>query len=167
MPSELRRLDESFGVLIGEGGGAGPLRRSLHRDAALWRGRVAQSGRTSSRRCSSAAGARSCSCRPAATGRGRSRPCWSPGTAAASRPAPCAKGWSFIEQAARTVVLVVDPPTDAMPWAEVEGHLARHGVVAEVVTAESQDRRIAESSSRRRAAFPRISSSWEPTATPA
>ena len=54
------------------------------------------------------------------------------------------EGLAFIEQAARTVVLVVDPPTDTMPWVEVEGHLARHGVVAEVVTAESQDRRVAD-----------------------
>jgi nucleotide-binding universal stress UspA family protein len=54
------------------------------------------------------------------------------------------EGLPFIEQAARTVVLVVDPPSDTMPWAEVEGHLARHGVVAEVITAESQDRRVAD-----------------------
>lgn len=54
------------------------------------------------------------------------------------------EGLSFIEQAARTVVLVVDSPSDAMPWVEVEGHLARHGVVAEVITAESQDRRVAD-----------------------
>ena len=54
------------------------------------------------------------------------------------------EGLTFIEQAARTVVLVVDPPSDTMPWAEVEGHLARHGVVAEVITAESQDRRVAD-----------------------
>ena len=31
-----------------------------------------------------------------------------------------------------------------MPWAEVEGYLARHGVVAEVATAESQGRRVAD-----------------------
>ena len=54
------------------------------------------------------------------------------------------EGLDFIEQAARTVVLVVDPPTDRMPWAEVKAHLAHHDVVAEVVTAESQDRRIAD-----------------------
>ena len=54
------------------------------------------------------------------------------------------EGLPFIEQAARTVVLVVDPPPDTMPWAEVEGHLARHGVVAEVATAESQGRRVAD-----------------------
>jgi nucleotide-binding universal stress UspA family protein len=54
------------------------------------------------------------------------------------------EGLPFIEQAARTVVLVVDPPSDTMPWAEVEGHLARHGVVAEVITAESQDRHVAD-----------------------
>jgi nucleotide-binding universal stress UspA family protein len=54
------------------------------------------------------------------------------------------EGLPFIEQAARTVVLVVDPPSDTMPWAEVEGHLARHGVVADVITAKSQDRRVAD-----------------------
>lgn len=54
------------------------------------------------------------------------------------------EGLPFIEQAARTVVLVVDPPPDTTPWVEVESHLARHGVVAEVATAESQDRRVAD-----------------------
>ncbi|PVE24326.1 universal stress protein [Microvirga sp. KLBC 81] len=54
------------------------------------------------------------------------------------------EGLDLIEQASRTVVLVVDPPPDTMPWLEVEVHLARHGVVAEVTTAESQDRRVAD-----------------------
>jgi nucleotide-binding universal stress UspA family protein len=54
------------------------------------------------------------------------------------------EGLTFIEQAGRTVVLVVDPPPDTRPWLEVEAHLARHGVVAEVATAESQDCRIAD-----------------------
>ncbi|WP_457089859.1 universal stress protein [Microvirga sp. P5_D2] len=54
------------------------------------------------------------------------------------------EGMDFIEQAKRIVVLVVDPPPDTMPWVEVEGHLARHGVVAEVATAESQDRSVAD-----------------------
>ena len=54
------------------------------------------------------------------------------------------EGLALIEQAVRTVVLVVDPPTDTMPWVEVEGYLARHGVVAEVATAESQGRRVAD-----------------------
>jgi nucleotide-binding universal stress UspA family protein len=54
------------------------------------------------------------------------------------------EGLDFIGQATRTVVLVVDPPPDTMPWLEVEAHLARHDVVAEVITAESQDRHIAD-----------------------
>ena len=54
------------------------------------------------------------------------------------------EGLEFIEQAARTVVLVVDPPTDGMPCADLKAHLAHHNVVAEVVTAESEDRPIAE-----------------------
>lgn len=54
------------------------------------------------------------------------------------------EGLGFIEAAARTVVLVVDPPPDTRPGMEVEGHLARHGVVAEIVTAESQGRRVAD-----------------------
>ncbi len=54
------------------------------------------------------------------------------------------EGLSFIEQAARTIVLVVDPPEDSEPWNEVELHLARHGVVADVVSTESGDRGIGE-----------------------
>src|SRR5690606_24103207 len=54
------------------------------------------------------------------------------------------EGLSFIEQAARTVVLVVDPPQGTTLWEDVDGHLARHGVVAEVVTAERQGRRVAD-----------------------
>src|SRR5215207_1296882 len=44
------------------------------------------------------------------------------------------EGLDFIEQAARTVVLVVDPPSDTNPCAEVKAHLAHHNVVAEVAT---------------------------------
>ncbi|WP_262298257.1 universal stress protein [Microvirga sesbaniae] len=54
------------------------------------------------------------------------------------------EGLEFMEQAARTVVLVVDPPGDAEPAAELKAHLAHHNVVAEVVTAESEDRPIAD-----------------------
>jgi nucleotide-binding universal stress UspA family protein len=54
------------------------------------------------------------------------------------------EGLEFIEQASRTVVLVVDPPTDGMPCADLKAHLAHHNVVAEVVTAGSEDRPIAE-----------------------
>jgi nucleotide-binding universal stress UspA family protein len=54
------------------------------------------------------------------------------------------EGLEFIEQASRTVVLVVDPPTDGMPCADLKAHLAHHDVVAEIVTAASEDRPIAE-----------------------
>ena len=54
------------------------------------------------------------------------------------------EGLTFIEQAVRTVVLVVDSPPDTMPWVEVEGHLAHHGVVAEVATAKRHGRRVAD-----------------------
>lgn len=54
------------------------------------------------------------------------------------------EGLPFIEQAARTVVLIVDPTPDIMSGVGVEGHLARHGVMAEVITAESRGRRVAD-----------------------
>ena len=76
------------------------------------------------------------------------------------------EGLEFIEQAARTVVLVVDPPTDGMPCADLKAHLAHHNVIAEVVTATARIVPLPRSSTTRRAAFPRISSSWEPMATP-
>jgi nucleotide-binding universal stress UspA family protein len=54
------------------------------------------------------------------------------------------EGLDFIEQAARVVVLVVDPPPDTKPYAEVKAHLAHHNVVAEAVTADSRDRDVAD-----------------------
>ncbi|AWM85566.1 universal stress protein [Microvirga sp. 17 mud 1-3] len=54
------------------------------------------------------------------------------------------EGLEFIEQAVRTLVLVVDPAPDAMPWTNVRHHLAHHGVVADVTTADSRDRGIAD-----------------------
>ncbi|WP_201864433.1 universal stress protein [Microvirga soli] len=54
------------------------------------------------------------------------------------------EGLEFIEQAARVVVLVVDPPADAEPVAELKAHLAHHNIVAEVVTAESRDRDVGD-----------------------
>ncbi|MBB3019601.1 nucleotide-binding universal stress UspA family protein [Microvirga lupini] len=54
------------------------------------------------------------------------------------------EGLEFIEQAVRTVVLFVDPPSDTETVTEVVAHLARHGVVAEVVTSESRDRHVAD-----------------------
>ncbi|MBQ0818717.1 universal stress protein, partial [Microvirga sp. HBU67558] len=53
------------------------------------------------------------------------------------------EGLEFIEQASRTVVLVVDPPTDGMPCADLKAHLAHHNVVAEVVNAGSEGRPVA------------------------
>ncbi|MBF9197361.1 universal stress protein [Microvirga terrestris] len=54
------------------------------------------------------------------------------------------EGLDFVEQAARVVVLVVDPPADTKPYAEVKAHLAHHNVVAEVVTADSRDRDVSD-----------------------
>jgi len=54
------------------------------------------------------------------------------------------EGLGFIEQAARAVILVVDPPGNTEPWREVEHHLVRHGVVAEVISAESGNRGIGD-----------------------
>ncbi|MBM6581513.1 universal stress protein [Microvirga sp. BT689] len=54
------------------------------------------------------------------------------------------EGLDFVEQAARVVVLVVDPPADTRSYAEVKAHVAHHNVVAEVVTADSRDRAVAE-----------------------
>jgi len=54
------------------------------------------------------------------------------------------EGLEFIEQADRVVVLVVDPPADTAPYAELKAHLAHHNVVAEVVTAESRDRAVGD-----------------------
>lgn len=54
------------------------------------------------------------------------------------------EGLDFIEQAARVVVLVVDPPADTETYAEVKAHLAHHNVVAEVVTAVRRDRDVAD-----------------------
>ena len=54
------------------------------------------------------------------------------------------EGLDFIEQAARVVILVVDPPADTDPHAEVKAHLAHHDVVAEVVTADSRGRDVAD-----------------------
>lgn len=54
------------------------------------------------------------------------------------------EGLDFIAQASRTVVLIVDPPPDAEPGMDVKAHLARHGVAAEVRTAERQARHVAD-----------------------
>ncbi|EIM27887.1 universal stress protein [Microvirga lotononidis] len=54
------------------------------------------------------------------------------------------EGLSFIDQAARTIVLVVDPPEDMESWNEVERHLARHDIVPELISTESGNRGIGE-----------------------
>jgi nucleotide-binding universal stress UspA family protein len=54
------------------------------------------------------------------------------------------EGLSFIEQAERTFVIVIDPEKDTMPGGDVKSHLMRHGVTAEVVTAASEGRRVAD-----------------------
>jgi nucleotide-binding universal stress UspA family protein len=54
------------------------------------------------------------------------------------------EGMSFIEKATRTVVLVVDPDPETEPWADVQSHLLRHGVTAEISKAESDSRRVAD-----------------------
>jgi nucleotide-binding universal stress UspA family protein len=45
--------------------------------------------------------------------------------------------------ATRTTVLIVDPAPNGMSK-EVEDHLARHGLSAEIMTVESRDRRVAD-----------------------
>jgi len=54
------------------------------------------------------------------------------------------EGLDFIEQAARTIVLLVDPPAGTAPGADVESHLVRHGVSAEVITTESRGRSVGD-----------------------
>lgn len=51
---------------------------------------------------------------------------------------------SFIEQATRTVVLVVDPEAGAEPWKDVVSHLARHGISAEMAKANTEGLRVAD-----------------------
>ena len=54
------------------------------------------------------------------------------------------EGLSFIENAARTVVLMIDPRHEAATESDVKAHLARRGVTAEIVSVESQGRRVAD-----------------------
>ena len=54
------------------------------------------------------------------------------------------EGLDLIEHASRTIVLLVDPPADTAPGADVEPHLARHGVAAEMVRTESRGRGIGD-----------------------
>jgi nucleotide-binding universal stress UspA family protein len=54
------------------------------------------------------------------------------------------EGLPFIEKAARNIVLVVDPEPESDPATGIVGHLARHGVTAEVITSESRGRRVGD-----------------------
>jgi nucleotide-binding universal stress UspA family protein len=54
------------------------------------------------------------------------------------------EGLSFIERAAKTVVLRVDPPENTDTADDVKRHLTRHAATVEVVTLESEGRSIAD-----------------------
>ena len=54
------------------------------------------------------------------------------------------EGLDFVENAARTVVLMIDPPHRAATESDVKAYLAHHGVTAEIVAVESQGRRVAD-----------------------
>lgn len=54
------------------------------------------------------------------------------------------EGLDLIERATRTIVLLVDPPVGTTLEAEVELHLTRHGVIAEVMKTESRGRGIGD-----------------------
>jgi nucleotide-binding universal stress UspA family protein len=52
------------------------------------------------------------------------------------------EGLDLMGEATRTVVLIVDPSPGTA--ASVKAHLAHHGIVAEIATADSDDRRVAD-----------------------
>ncbi len=54
------------------------------------------------------------------------------------------EGMGFIQNASRTTALMIDLKADAGMGQDVERHLARHGVTAEIVAVESQGRRVAD-----------------------
>ncbi|MEE1609880.1 universal stress protein [Microvirga sp. CF3016] len=54
------------------------------------------------------------------------------------------EGLSFIERAARVVVLLVDPRTGLEAGSEIRAHLTRHGLTPEIITIASQGRRVAD-----------------------
>jgi nucleotide-binding universal stress UspA family protein len=54
------------------------------------------------------------------------------------------EGLGFIQDADRTVVLMIDPKADGRMGQDIERHLVRHGVTAEIVPVESQGRRVAD-----------------------
>ena len=54
------------------------------------------------------------------------------------------EGMGFIQNASRTIALMIDPKADARMGQDIERHLACHGVTAEIVAVESQGRRVAD-----------------------
>ncbi|NBJ13104.1 universal stress protein [Microvirga arsenatis] len=54
------------------------------------------------------------------------------------------EGLGFVQDAARTVVLMIDPKAAPLMGQDIERHLARHGVTAEVSAVESRGRRVAD-----------------------
>jgi nucleotide-binding universal stress UspA family protein len=54
------------------------------------------------------------------------------------------EGLDFVENAVRTVVLMIDPRHGAAAEADVKAYIAHHGVTAEIVAVESQGRRVAD-----------------------
>ncbi|MBM1171021.1 universal stress protein [Microvirga arabica] len=54
------------------------------------------------------------------------------------------EGLSFIEKATRVAVLMIGPQTGAEAGSEIKAHLNRHGIVSEVITVESEGRRVAD-----------------------
>lgn len=54
------------------------------------------------------------------------------------------EGLSLVEKADRTVVLLIDPKPDAAMESDIKTHLSRHGVAPEIVSVESQGRRVAD-----------------------
>lgn len=54
------------------------------------------------------------------------------------------EGMGFIQNASRTTALMIDPKAEAGMGQDIERHLARHGVTAEIVAVESRGRRVAD-----------------------
>ena len=53
-------------------------------------------------------------------------------------------GLSFIAKATRVAVLMIGPQTGAEAGTEIKAHLNRHGILSEVITVESEGRRVAD-----------------------
>ena len=145
VPSELRRFDETFGTLNALITDQARCSDLVHCNAPTQPHRYRRAHLDRSRRGSSLrqrTGRLACPAR--ASSPGPDRDCaggWN-GTREAARA--LRESMSFIEQATRTVVLVVDPEVDAEPWKDVVSHLARHGVNAEVAKADTERLRVAD-----------------------